>query len=555
MTFNTNKHKNDWLFIPLGGAGEIGMNFNLYHYKGKWLIVDCGAGFAEDYMPGIDIIVPDINFILKYKKDILGIVITHCHEDHLGAVQYYWEMLDCPIYTSPFTASFLRGRLKDNDVKINNKIYEVKNTINLKPFNINFIPLCHSAPEMHALVISTEFGNVFHTGDWKYDDDPILGEVNNERLLKNWGENGILALIGDSTNIFNEDYSGSEGELKNSLYKLIKEATGTIVVTTFASNVARLDALFSIAKKLKKKVVISGKSIIRIMAAAHDCGYLTNYNDLIIDDRDIGKYKREKILIIATGCQGEPLAATTKIANQIHKRIKLVAGDTVIFSSKIIPGNEKKIFRVFNALVKQKIEVLTERDHFVHVSGHPSRKELKRLYNLLKPKTLIPVHGEHVHMHAHGHLGKELNIPNILEIENGSVVKLAPHTPQIIDKVETGKMGVYGKYFLSSSSKVMKIRRRLQHDGIFIAYINLTKKNKLVSDPIIYAPGYIEENEDKDLIYYINNEIINLINFELGSKKNYGEENIKSHVKSLIKAILKNNVGKIPEIKILIQRV
>lgn len=556
-SFKLQKHKNELLFVPLGGAGEIGMNFNLYHYKGKWLIVDCGAGFAEDYMPGIDILVPDISFILEHKKDLVGIVLTHSHEDHFGAVQYFWELLGCPIYTTGFTASYLKARLKDNNVKEANEIYELKSNSKTKigPFKIDLVPLCHSAPEMQALVIRTEFGNIFHTGDWKFDSDPILGDVNDEALLKKYGDEGILALVGDSTNIFKEDYSGSEGKLRESLYEVINQASGLTVVTTFASNVARLESLLSIAEKLGKKVAMVGKSLVRVMAAANDTGYLSGYKDVIIGEKEVSSYKRDEVIIIATGCQGEPLAAITKMANQTHKKIKLAPGDTVIFSSKIIPGNDKKIFRVFNKLVKQKVEILTEKDHFVHVSGHPSRKELQRLYELLRPGLLLPVHGEHAHMHAHAKFGRSIGIKNVLEIENGDVVRLAPDKAKIIAKVQADELGVYGEYFLSSNSSIMKMRRRLQNDGIFLVLLTLSKKNELTADPIIYTPGYIDEKEDKTLLNYINNEIVNLTNLDLHrSKKRGAIENIQNHVKSLVKSILKKEVGRIPEIKIIVQK-
>ncbi|MEQ9116338.1 MAG: ribonuclease J [Rickettsiales bacterium] len=552
---NINKQKDELLFIPLGGAGEIGMNFNLYHHKGKWIIVDCGAGFAEEYMPGIDMIVPDISFILKHKKNIEAIILTHSHEDHFGAVQYLWDLLECPIYATKFTKSFLKRRLKDNGISESNRIIEVKQNsqISLGPFGIDFVPLCHSAPEMQALVIRTEFGNIFHTGDWKFDEDPILGEVNDEKLLRQYGEEGVLALVGDSTNIFREEFSGSEGKLRESLFKIINSCPGIVVVATFASNVARLEVLLSIAKKLNKKVVLSGMSLVRVYASARECNYLTDYSDVIIDDKSISSYKRDSIMVIATGCQGEPLASVTKIANKIHKIISLSKGDTVIFSSKIIPGNEKKIFRVFNKLVFNKVEVITEKDDFVHVSGHPSKKELSKLYKLLNPKILIPVHGELMHMHAHAKFGKLLGIEKVIEVQNGDIVRLSGD-PSKLDSMGVRQIGVYGKRLLDNKSKVLKMRRRVQTDGVLVVNLVLSKKNMLLGSPLIFAPGYLDENEDKDLIQFLIQEVVHLLKSGIhNSRKKTAVENIENHIKSVIKSILKHEIGKVPEIKIITQ--
>ena len=557
MDFNINKHKNDLLFVPLGGAGEIGMNFNLYQYEGKWLIVDCGAGFAEEYMPGIDMIIPDISFILRHKKDIEGIVLTHSHEDHFGSVQYLWDLLECPIYATKFTSSFLKRRLKDNNVSMVNKIYEVKENsqFSVGSFKVDFVSLCHSAPEMQALVIRTKFGNIFHTGDWKFDDIPVLGEVNDEKLLSEYGEEGVLALVGDSTNIFREEFSGSEGKLKESMFKIIGDCPGVVVVATFASNVARLEALLSIAKKLNKKVVLSGMSLLRVYLSALDCGYLSDYSGVIIDDKEMNSFKRSSIMVIATGCQGEPMASVTKIANKMHKKITLSKGDTVIFSSKIIPGNEKKIFRVFNKLVQNKVEVITEKDDFVHVSGHPSKKELAKLYNLLKPRILIPVHGEMMHMHAHAKFATSLGIKTVIEVKNGDIVRLSGD-PKKLDSMDVRQIGVYGKRFLDNKSKVMKVRRRIQLDGIIVVNIVLSKNNTLASQPIIFAPGYLDENEDKDLLHYLQSEVEHLLKSGVHkSAKKSAVENIQNHIKSLIKSILKHEIGRVPEIRVIAQSI
>jgi ribonuclease J len=556
MVLNLSEHKGNFLFLPLGGAGEIGMNLNLYQYKGKWLMVDCGAGFAEDYLPGVSLIVPDINFIVKHQKDLLGIVITHIHEDHIGGVQYLWEALRCPIYATPLASSFLKARLAEIDRNVNfvnqMKIHEIlpKGNITVGPFEVAMVPLCHSTPEMQALVIKTELGSVFHTGDWKFDSNPLVGEVNDEKLLKSYGDEGVLALVGDSTNIFNSDFSGSEGDLRSSLIDLMAGCDKMVVVTTFASNIARLETLLLAAKQLGRVVVLAGRSVKRIVSAAKENGYLKDI-DAFIDEKEIGKYPREKLLIISTGCQGEPLAALTKMSNGSHPRLRLTPGDTVIFSSKIIPGNDKKIFRVFNNLVKLGIEVFTERDHFVHVSGHPGKKELEKLYKLIRPNTLIPVHGEHTHMHEHAKLGRALGIKNVIEVENGDVVKLAPAQPTKVGKVEAGEIAIDGYLMLRPSSPIMKMRRRIQLDGVVIATIIFSQNFLLKTDPVISAPGCLDEIEDKHLIIFIQDEIRAIIDNNLPKGKIQAIiESYQKQIKSLIKSVLKAEIGKAPEIQV-----
>ena len=385
MSFNIKAHKDDFLFIPLGGCNEIGINVNLYHYKGKYLIVDCGSGFADDYLPGVDMLVADMSFIAKYKKDIVGLVLTHAHEDHLGGIQYLWNELECPIYATTFTANFLKIKLSEYGLTKKVKMHEIKpgGTINLDPFSIDMVPLTHSAPEMQALVIKTDKGNIFHTGDWKFDHDPLVGEAADQSLIKKYGDEGILALVCDSTNVFSNGSSGSEGDLRESLVKIIAGCKKMIVATTFASNLARLDTLIHCGVAAGRKIVLSGRSMHRMLAAAQSSGYLQNIPG-ILDERDVANHRREDLLIIATGCQGEPMASTSKMAEGTHQNIKLARGDTVIFSSKIIPGNESNIYRMFNTFVRVGVEVITERDHFVHVSGHPAVDELKTMYDLVR---------------------------------------------------------------------------------------------------------------------------------------------------------------------------
>jgi len=556
-SFNIKNHKNDLLFVPLGGSNEIGMNLNLYHYKGKWIIIDCGSGFADDHLPGVDMIIPDASFIEKHKKDIVGMVLTHAHEDHLGGVQYLWNSLKCPIYATTFTANFLKIRLSEYDFSKNIKIHEVKagSKINLAPFSLEMVPLTHSAPEMQALMIRTEAGNILHTGDWKFDNDPVLGEKADEELLKSYGDEGVLALVCDSTNVFNKGSSGSEGDVRKSLIDIIAGCPQMVVVSTFASNLARLDTIIHAAQLAGRKVVLTGRSLHRIKLAAEESGYFKDISPFI-SERDVSRFRREELLIIATGCQGEPLAATAKLASNSHQSIKLAPKDTMIFSSKIIPGNEKKIFRLFNIFVKSGVEVITERDHFVHVSGHPSIDELKKMYSLIRPNICIPVHGEPVHIHEHVKLAKKNGIKHAVEVENGSVVLLEPNNAKVIAKVESGYLAVDGNYLLSTESPIFKARRRMREAGIVIAAVVINKKGMLAAKPILSMPGLLDANEDMQLINVIKNDIAELIKTQqIQAKKALSIQQIEEGIKALIRKTLKQEINKNPIIIVNIEQV
>lgn len=550
MSFNPKTYKDKLLFVPLGGANEIGINVNLYHFQGKWIMVDCGSGFADEYLPGVDMVVADLKFIEKHKKDLLGLVLTHAHEDHLGAIQYLWNSLECPIYTTKFTKNFLKTKIAEyafaNDIKIN----EVKagDKLDLGPFSVEMVSLTHSAPEMQALMIRTAAGNIMHTGDWKFDPDPVVGKLSDFDILKKCGDEGVLALVCDSTNVFNAGISGSEGDVRKSLIDIIAGCPKMVVVTTFASNLARLDTLIHAGQKAGRKIALTGRSLHRMLAAAQESGYLNDIAPLI-DERSIGNYKREELLIIATGCQGEPMAATAKMANRAHPSVKLAPKDTVIFSSKIIPGNDKKIFRMFNTFVRMGVEVITERDHFVHVSGHPAIEELKKMYELIKPKICIPVHGEPVHIHEHVKLAKASGIKKTVEVENGSVVLLDEKDPKIIDIVENGYLAVDGDYLLPDSSPIFKMRRRIRDSGIVVASIIVNGKAELVTKPLIVMPGLLDPKEDEDFLNSITQEVAETLHKQ--RKQSKGRlliDEIQECTKSAIRRILKHEINKSPMI-------
>lgn len=553
MEINLKQYKNELLFLPLGGAGEIGMNLNLYYHLGKWLIVDIGIGFADANFPGVDIVVPNINFLAKHTIDIAGIVLTHAHEDHIGGVQYLWPELRAPIYTTKFTSAVLKAKLSEFGLKKDIKIHEIEynNKIQIGPFNIEMINITHSIPEMSGLVIRTKSGNIFHTGDWKLDSNPIIGQVTNEALLNEIGNEGILAMIGDSTNIFNHGTSGSEGELQDSLYKLISDYKhGMVVITTFASNIARLYAIARIAEKVGRRIILAGRSLWRMYRAALDSGYLNDVEEFL-SEKEINKYKKEQILLICTGCQGEPLAAVNKMAHNNHHTIKLTKNDVIIFASKIIPGNDKKIYALFNQLCKIGVEVLTERDHFVHVSGHPSRDEVARMYELIRPKIAVPVHGEAIHIHEHAKFALSKGCEHALEVANGDIINLTSAKPEKILSVESGYVMIDGNCLLSEHSPILKARRSMRDHGLVTVTIILTTQGTLIKDPAILAPGVLDTKDDQNLIDAISSDINDL----LDSRKNTSNNDVEKLVHSTVKRIIRQEIGKNPEIIVQIIRV
>jgi ribonuclease J len=557
MAINLKEYKDKLLFIPLGGSNEIGINVNLYHYKGKWIMVDCGSGFADDHLPGVDMVVADLSFIEERKKDLLGIVITHAHEDHLGAIQYLWNELDCPIYTTKFTKAFLKAKIAEYSFSDHLKIIEVdpKDRLALGPFSIEMIGLTHSAPEMQALMIRTDAGNILHTGDWKFDPKPIVGEASDQAALKACGDEGVLALVCDSTNVFNKGTSGSEGDVRESLVDIIAGCPKMVVVTTFASNLARLDTIIHAGQKAGRKVALTGRSLHRMFAAAQECGYLTDIKPLI-DERSVGNHKREELLIIATGCQGEPMAATSKMAVGSHHSVKLAKNDTVIFSSKIIPGNDKKIFKMFNVFVKQGVEVITEKDHFVHVSGHPAVDELKEMYKLVRPQVCIPVHGEPVHIHEHAKLAKSSGIKEAVEVENGSVVLLDISGSKVIDTVKSGYLAVDGNYLLPDDSQIFKMRRRMRDAGIVVVSLVLDDKFRLVCPPMLSVPGLLDYVEDRDVIDELKTLVADALRDQRKkSKTNLSVDHIDSCTRRALRRGIKQEINKTPMIIVNIEEI
>ncbi|XUU60061.1 ribonuclease J [Erythrobacter sp. HA6-11] len=462
------------LFLALGGSGEIGMNVNLYGADGKWLMVDLGMTFSGDQYPGVDLVFADLDFIEERTKDLLGIVLTHAHEDHIGAVPYFAEELGVPLYATPFTADLVARKLEEAgllDTVELHVIEEDHGSFDIGPFNITYIPLAHSIAEGNALLIDTPYGRVFHTGDWKLDEEPIIGEPTTEEELRAIGEEGVLALVCDSTNVFNPNPSGSEGAVHRALMEEVGKHTGRrVLVTTFASNVARLQTLGEVARETGRQLCVAGRSLDRIIEIAQDNGYLQDFPETVDFDTAMG-LPRGEIMIIATGGQGETRAALARIADENHP-LALVRGDVVLFSSRQIPGNELSIGRVMNQLADRGIVMVTDRQSAIHVSGHPGRPELEALYDWLKPEVLIPVHGEIRHMNEQARLGRLCGIPSQVMQKNGDLVRLAPGKPGKVTEVRAGRLVLDGDLITPADGEGVTMRRRIAYEGVVMTVID-----------------------------------------------------------------------------------
>ena len=551
--------KEELLFCPLGGSGEIGMNMNLFSYgkpeAQKWIIVDIGVTFADDSIPGIDLIYPDPGFIIDKKKDLLGIVLTHAHEDHIGAIAHIWPKLKCKMYATPFTAVLIKEKFKEKKIDIgeNLKIVDLNGNIKLGPFKIEFITLTHSILEPNGLLIETPAGIVLHTGDWKVDPNPLIGNKIDQTKLKEIGNKGVLAMICDSTNVFSHGRAGSEADVRTNLLKLMSNLKKRIIVTSFASNVARMETIFYCAEKTKRQISLVGRSMHRIYKAAKQCGYLKNVISPI-DAREAKKISREKIVYLCTGSQGEPMGAMMRIINYTHPDVFIEKEDTVIFSSKIIPGNEKKLYKLHNQLVKNQIDVISEETDFVHVSGHPNREDLRDMYDWVKPKSVIPVHGEHRHMAEHISFAKEMQVPYPVQVENGDIVKLFPgQKPEVFDKAPVGRLYVDGIISVNEDSRSIRERKNLANNGYLEVTILINGKGKLFKKPLVSFKGLPIE-EAQDFFYDLEDEIENISRtFSLNNKKQ--ESNLIEALKISCRKIVKEKTGKKPYTNINLVRI
>jgi len=482
------------VFLPLGGCGEVGANLSLYGYgspgKHRWIIVDLGVTFGDDTTPGIDLILPDPTFIAERRDKLLGIVLTHAHEDHIGAVAHLWPQLECPIYATPFTAILVREKLAEKGLQeiVPLHIVPLKSTIELGPFKIELVTMTHSTLEPNCLAIDTPHGRVIHTGDWKLDETPTIGPTTDEATLRKFGEEGVLAMVCDSTNVFTPGMSGSEDDVKRSLTELIGELKGKVAVTTFASNVQRLHSVAKAARHNGREVCLVGRSMHRIVGAAREAGYLTDFPTPVSED-EAGYLPADKILYLCTGSQGEERAALARIAEDNHPHVVMGEGDSVIFSSRIIPGNETKIFDLQNRLAENGVRIITEHDHFVHVSGHPCREELATLYSWVRPKIAVPVHGEVRHLYEHRALAKSLQTPEAVVAHNGEMLRLAPGPAQITKQVDHGKLFLDGNVLISESDGAVRERKKLAFHGVITVTCVFDRNGDLAADPGLSGAG------------------------------------------------------------------
>jgi ribonuclease J len=496
------------LFAPLGGVGEIGMNLALYGVgdgpKRQWIAVDLGVSFAGDDLPGIDLIMPDIAFLIAERRNLLGLVLTHAHEDHFGALLDLWPRLRVPVYATPFTASlFAAKRLSEPgapDIPVN--VVPLGSRFKLGPFDIELVSVSHSIPESNALIIRTPLGNVLHTGDWKLDPTPIIGPPTDEAKLRALGDEGCLAMIGDSTNAVRDGRSPSEWDVAKTLRELIGAARGRIAITTFASNVARMRAVAEAAAAAGREVVVVGRAMDRVSQVARECGYLDGINEF----RSVevyGHLPHNKVVALCTGSQGEPRAALSRISEDQHPEVTFSQGDTVVFSSRTIPGNEKAVGRVINGLVRQGIEVITDRTHLVHVSGHPRRAEMEELYRWVRPRIAVPVHGEALHLSEHAKLARGVGVPEVVLCGDGDLVRLAPDPAGVIDEVPAARLYKDGALLISAEGRTVADRRRLSFSGIVVVALALSDKGALLADPDVELIGIPEVNADKRSMHEI----------------------------------------------------
>lgn len=546
------------VFLPLGGSGEIGMNMNLYGFgpphNRKWIMIDCGVLFGDASTPGIDLICPDPAYILDQKKSLLALVLTHGHEDHLGAVALIAPRLGCPVYATPFTAALVRTKLEEFDAEVDLRVLDMESRFSVGPFDLELVTLTHSIPEPNGVVIRTRLGTLLHTGDWKIDTAPTLGPLTDHSTLTRIGDAGVLAMICDSTNVFSRGESGTEGSVRESLTRLIAAQPGRVAVTTFASNVGRVVSICEAARAADRSVCLLGRSMHRVVSAAREVGILpTGLN--FVEPEEAGYLPREKALYLCTGSQGEPRAALARIARDDHPELTLNEGDTVIFSSKIIPGNEREIFNLHNDLVDLGVKVITEKDEFVHVSGHPCRDELKQMYDWVRPGLSVPVHGEARHLEEHADFALSLGVRRALAPRNGDMIRLAPGEPAFIDEVPAGRLYLDGAILEPEGSEPIRKRKKLAFAGVVTIALAIDADGDLAGAPQAAILGAPREGKDGEAIGEALEEAAIEAFDSIARKKRQQDEAVIIAVQRAVRTRLQALWGKKPAVAVMVLRV
>ena len=545
--------KDENWFVSIGGAGEIGTNLNLYGHDGKWILIDFGISFGNDMTPGVDVVMPDISFIMAHLDRVEALVVTHAHEDHCGAIPYLWKKLQCPIYCTPFTAEIIKAKMADAKVKLGDKlkVIPVNSTIDLDPFKVEMINITHSIPEPSSVYIETKAGNIVHSGDWRLEDDPTIGEKTNVKRFKEIGDKGLDVLVCDSTNATVKHTEGSEREVEENLGRIFEEHQGRILVTCFASNVGRVVSIAKAAKDHGRRVALVGRSLWRMTAAAKQTGYIDHIDEFITEN-DVNNYEDRELVLICTGSQGESRAAMAKIARGEHIHVKLHETDVVLFSSREIPGNELALNRVKNNLSESHIPMITADDELIHVSGHPAQDELATMYQWLRPHTAVPVHGEIQHQRAHATLARSCQTHNVVIPENGDLYAFSKGKSELIQKVTTGKYALQGDKIVKLDDRTINDRFRMMYRGVVMVSIVMDEAGDIIADPVMSAMGIFDQDNfnihELDGVIYDNIE-------NMDPKKRADDQLVKDYLEPKIRKYFLNQYGVKPNLNLHIARV
>ena len=543
------------LFVPLGGVGDIGMNCALYGHAGRWILVDLGVMFGDETTPGIEVIVPDTAAAEAVRDRLDAIVITHAHEDHIGAVPHLWPELGVPVHVTPFSAAFLRRKLRDEGVEGEIPIVEhlPGERFSVGPFELEYLALAHSIPEPNALVLRTAAGTVFHTGDWKLDPGPVVGDPVDEGVFRRLGEEGVAAMVCDSTNATIDGASGSEADLLDSLTELVASRSNRVAFACFASNVARLDTVSRAVAANGRSAALVGRSLKRMDEIARQCGYLADI-PAFVSEQHAGYLARSNAAMICTGSQGEPRAALARIASGSHPHVVLESGDTLVFSSRTIPGNERAVARLQDRLVRMGVEIVTSKDAFVHVSGHPGRDELRRMYEWIRPKAAVPVHGELHHLRAHARLARDCGIGTVAEIEDGVLLRISRDKVERAGEVRVGRLGLDGGRLVPLDSEHVRARRRLSEQGVVTASFVLNGRGCALTAPRVSSQGIVAEDEDRSLASELAGRGTNALE-RLSAMQRRDDGTVEDAVRAAMRRHVRANYGRRPLVEVHVMRI